>query len=275
MGLITRTYSVSASDEIIAAHWDDLDTIYTEFNGNIDNANIKAAAAIAASKLDLTDITVARFNNNAQLQFENAAGSAEAKMYMDTSDGFTIIGDDTTADYSMINVKGSGATRGGYIKIFSAGQDKRINIYHSDTDGIFQTDSGDIILNPDTNVVRCATDKGQDMGEAALAWDDVYADDFQNVADISFLDSVDDVGLIKKIKKGKGKDPKTGNSIVDDDTLPKVILAKSRGKRKNHPKKGAILKDPNGKPYYSMRATVGLLFGAIKQLDARLEKLEK
>ena len=52
MGLITKTSTFSAGDTIIASeHNDNFDTIYNEFNGNINNANIKIGAAIADSKL--------------------------------------------------------------------------------------------------------------------------------------------------------------------------------------------------------------------------------
>ena len=58
MANITRTYN-STSDvvtgaTILAAHINtDVDKIYAEFNGSIDNSNIKASAAIAESKLSL------------------------------------------------------------------------------------------------------------------------------------------------------------------------------------------------------------------------------
>ena len=52
MALIVKNYTFSAGATIIAAeHNSNFDTIYTEFNGSIDNNNIKASAAIAGSKL--------------------------------------------------------------------------------------------------------------------------------------------------------------------------------------------------------------------------------
>lgn len=58
MATITRTYAPATGDTILAAHLNtDLDTIYSEFNGNIENANIKAAAAIAISKTALGTYT--------------------------------------------------------------------------------------------------------------------------------------------------------------------------------------------------------------------------
>lgn len=55
MGLITDPYTFVDGDPIVASQPNErFDTIYNEFNGNIDNANIKTGAAIALSKLDLT-----------------------------------------------------------------------------------------------------------------------------------------------------------------------------------------------------------------------------
>ena len=55
MGTITRPNSYTAGDTIIASEVNnDFNTIYNEFNGGIDNANIDSSAAIAYSKLSLT-----------------------------------------------------------------------------------------------------------------------------------------------------------------------------------------------------------------------------
>lgn len=62
MATIARTYGpatanpVATGSTILAAHINtDLDTVYSDYNGNITNANIAAAAAIAASKLSFTN----------------------------------------------------------------------------------------------------------------------------------------------------------------------------------------------------------------------------
>ncbi len=55
MGVISLPFTFSAGAVIIASqHNSDFNTIYSEFNGSIDNDNIKAAAGIAYSKLTLT-----------------------------------------------------------------------------------------------------------------------------------------------------------------------------------------------------------------------------
>lgn len=52
MGVITRTYTYTAGNTITAAQNEANETtIYNEFNGNIDNANIKSSAAIVESKI--------------------------------------------------------------------------------------------------------------------------------------------------------------------------------------------------------------------------------
>lgn len=53
MGTITRPNSFVAGNTIIASEVNsDFNTIYNEFNGNIENANVKSSAAIAASKIN-------------------------------------------------------------------------------------------------------------------------------------------------------------------------------------------------------------------------------
>jgi hypothetical protein len=57
MGVITKPTTHADGTVPTAAQFNsNFDTIYTEFNGNIENANIKAGAAIAESKLAL-DVT--------------------------------------------------------------------------------------------------------------------------------------------------------------------------------------------------------------------------
>jgi hypothetical protein len=53
--LISKSYTFSAGSTVIASeHNSNYDTIYNEFNGSIDNANIKATAGIIYSKLNLS-----------------------------------------------------------------------------------------------------------------------------------------------------------------------------------------------------------------------------
>jgi len=55
MGTVTKPNEFSSGATIFASeHNSNFDTIYNEFNGNIENVNIKSGAAIVGSKLDLT-----------------------------------------------------------------------------------------------------------------------------------------------------------------------------------------------------------------------------
>lgn len=52
MGLVTKTKTFSSGETIQAAdHNNNLDTLYTLVNGQIDNANIKSGAGIVESKI--------------------------------------------------------------------------------------------------------------------------------------------------------------------------------------------------------------------------------
>ena len=52
MATITKPFTFSAGATVVASeHNTNFDTAYTEFNGNIDNANIKSTAAIVDTKL--------------------------------------------------------------------------------------------------------------------------------------------------------------------------------------------------------------------------------
>ena len=58
MGIITKTKTWADAENVTYTDLNsNFDTVYNEFNGNIDNANIKAGAGISASKLDSAVIT--------------------------------------------------------------------------------------------------------------------------------------------------------------------------------------------------------------------------
>lgn len=65
IALITRPNTFTAGTTVVAAQVNDNEnTIYNEFNGNIDNANIKAAAGIVDTKL-ATILTAGKVNTSA------------------------------------------------------------------------------------------------------------------------------------------------------------------------------------------------------------------
>jgi len=59
-------------------------------NGNIDNDNVATAAAIASSKLALTNITNIENNNNVPYEIENAAGTAKPLLNLGADDVFRL-----------------------------------------------------------------------------------------------------------------------------------------------------------------------------------------
>jgi hypothetical protein len=83
-----------------------------------------------------------------------------------------------------------------------------------------------------------------------------------------FLDSKEDLKVISGIK-GSGKiDQRTGIEMIDDDTLPEWMLTKNK-------RTGEVSRDGEGKPYLSMKMVTSLLMGACRELNKKVEKLEK
>lgn len=111
------------------------------------------------------------------------------------------------------------------------------------------------------------THKTVDLGGASAAFDNVYSDDFQNVADFFHLDDRDDLETLQSIKGSGKKDPRTGLELIDDDTIPKWMLSK-------HKETGDIMRDGNGAPYLSTKMVDSLLMGACRKLDNRVKELE-
>jgi hypothetical protein len=107
-------------------------------------------------------------------------------------------------------------------------------------------------------------DKTLDLGLAATAWDDAYADDWNNVADFYHMDDRDDLAELEKIKGSGRIDPRTGLELIDDDTLPEWMLTKDKHT-------GAVLRDLEGKPYLSNRLVLSLLMGAVRQINRKIE----
>lgn len=121
-------------------------------------------------------------------------------------------------------------------------------------------------------------DKFSDCGQATNAWDDVYADDFQNVADFFFLDHrkdengqivrVDDIETIKAIKPSGKFDQRTGLELIDDNTLPLWLRSKDKVT-------GDIAQDESGRPYISLKTIISLCMGAIRGLAGDVESLQE
>lgn len=87
MGTITRpTKSVGGTSHVdgtipTASDWNgDVDTVYAEVNGQLDNTNIKASAGIVGSKILPQFSTNIRLANNTDLDSRNAANSADVSL---------------------------------------------------------------------------------------------------------------------------------------------------------------------------------------------------
>jgi hypothetical protein len=116
-----------------------------------------------------------------------------------------------------------------------------------------------------TSSFRPAGTKTLDIGASSAACDDVYADDFQNVADVPFLDDYDDLATIAAIRRSGAVSERTGLPLIDDATLPAWLLTtdKADGRR--------VLRDERGSPWVSTNNWVGLLLGAVRELTRKTE----
>ena len=160
---------------------------------------------------------------------------------------------------------------------------------------------------PSTGVLRFypTSDKIWDLGTIVTAWDDVFADDFNNVGDFFFMDwidrdgqrvAIDDVAAIGAIKPSDTVDPRTGLTVINDATLPAWMVVRHKadgeerapadfepdakwhwvvpGDRIRTHKTGEVAVGPDGKPYVSNKTMQSLLMGAVRQLAARLAAIE-
>ena len=103
MGVIVRPLKtgggtdVVAGNRILASEWNgDLNTIYTEFDGNIENANIKASAGIEGTKLadSPSGIPTGKYNDKSITSAKIANDSA--------TDGLRAIGIDHIKNAAII-----------------------------------------------------------------------------------------------------------------------------------------------------------------------------
>lgn len=132
--------------------------------------------------------------------------------------------------------------------------------------------------------------KTVDVGTAVKAFDDVYADDFQNVADIPFLDKVididgkeidvDDVAVIKGIKPKKDEKGRTvfsdnGHAVWDDNSLPEWIYSRQKDNKTKRRDASKIARSELGEPYISLKTLCALALGGIRQLESRVKALEE
>ena len=146
----------------------------------------------------------------------------------------------------------------GYVSIF-------LNLYHNSV-------GQNIEFKYDEDEGTCYfgdryKNKVIDLGRSGNAWDDAYADDYNNEADLFWLDEHDDLAAILGIGKSTVIDPRTGLPLIDDSTLPEWMFTRSKdGKH--------ILYSKDGKPWLTNKILFSIFIGALKQLDAKVEALK-
>lgn len=152
-----------------------------------------------------------------------------------------------------------------FIEAFSDGSYSRVRFGVENTPSnplreIHFTNAATVWFGPNSN-------KTIDLARAGNAWDDAYADDWNNVADFFSLDSFDDLAAIKAIKGSGIIDERTGFELIDDSTIPEQLLVKDK-------EGNDIVYSEDGKPYLAFKTCISLCWGAIRQLDAKIEALK-
>jgi hypothetical protein len=189
----------------------------------------------------------------------------------------------------------------------------RLYTNQSDTSWVYlhtKVDSGGGVMLVDLSDVpltfRPIANKAAYLGSSSYAWDEAYADNWNNVADVPWLDEiqlksgeiveVDDLAVLAAARPSLIRDENTGMRIINDSTLPTWFVSrhKSDGYEKVHEleekekiddwepsghwhwvqpgdkirswKKGDVQVTPEGKPYLSTRTHLGLHDGAFRTL---------
>ena len=136
-----------------------------------------------------------------------------------------------------------------------------------------------------TGNVTPGGNKTQDMGVSGTAWDDCYADDFQNEADFYHFDEYDDLATLHQIKGSGKRQEHNGYELIDDSTLPDWLCSKHKktqeikyvvGKDEvlvDGVTKGEKIISPDGNPFLSLKTMISLLMGAVRQLDNKNTKV--
>lgn len=163
------TWTFSPGDTIESAK---VNQNFTDSITDIDNSNIAAAAAIAASKLDLVNIASAvRFNNGVELQWENNASAADAKIYESAADVLTFSAKDhamtaTTGDIDIASTAGditflaNAANKyakfitGTEMRVYDAADTEYFTISHTGTNAVLGTNTGNVhVFDSTHNIV--------------------------------------------------------------------------------------------------------------------------
>ena len=155
MGTVTKTFEFSSGATIFASeHNSNFDTIYNEFNGNISNTNIDAAAAIANSKLNLASIAQA-------VDFQGAVDISSTFNFGTTNQG------DVLYDNGTSIVRLTPGTNGQLLETAGAAANPTWTSLAGDVSGTVDANTvtdltitseaqGDVLYNNGSNWVRLA-----------------------------------------------------------------------------------------------------------------------
>jgi PHP family Zn ribbon phosphoesterase len=184
-------------------------------------------------------------NDSTPAKIIMSGSTASCEQYVDTYGNYLIYNKTDSTHYSRITFSPAQALSA--VVSLEARYGSYLGSVYYSVDGIYNT------FTPSGN-------KTIDLGLSFLAWDDCYADDFNNVADIPFLDDRDDLKFLMEMEGSGIFDERTGLEIINDDKLPDFVKAmKKDGSRE-------ILLDPDGKPYFTVKAMLGWHNGCIRQL---------
>ena len=236
------------------------DTLYINYASEYANGTVIGGPATISSVVFTPAVgNYYDSNNYTKLYLTASSTTPEANLYAQTNG---------TSNYAFIKVR---TDYGAYLTLRSynsGSNDEMINLY------------GDSFY-PGNN-------HGTDLGTSAKAWDEAYARNWHNVADLSIMDDMDDLAVLHAIKGSGTRDPITGFELIDDNTLDERILSKYEEDTPIYPQfdedsgipegfiqryhsKGEIQRTDDGRPYFTNLSMFSLLIGAIKQLDNKYE----
>lgn len=255
----------------------DLTLIETAINA-LDDDNIAANAGILASKLDLTNIASAvRFNNDVQLQFEDAAGAADCFIKeLPANDLVISIGTDnklsvneagTVAKFQVDHGDDMVKVRDGYtLRVQDSTDSDFFDFLHDGIDAHIDVSAGGLAINTQSNQIIPVTTDQESLGIASKKWSDVQSTLINGVSflvekDVTkWLDKEDTKYPLPRLieftwkNKNKANQGRTFMGFAADD-MPDTI-ANEEGKTVN------------------LLGAVAYGYGAIKQLMKKVETLE-
>lgn len=163
-----------------------------------------------------------------------------------------VLGSDTYASRGGLLIKNRTGTPE-YLIGMSAGAGNALNISADGIDRLQYHNTWDIWRSVD---ISPFTNNYHDLGSSNYAWQDVWAYVYHDQCVL--MDSIDDVAVIKSI--GTVDETEDGFPRMDLRNLPPYLRSEEVNEK--------------GEPFRNLGRFVDLLLGAIKQLDARIEKLE-